>query len=65
MFFIGLQLCGQAVGYTGCERTGFHVRGAGDYKKPSRVVEAGKTIIIDKPKMLKLADKMGICVIDR
>jgi len=29
------------------------------------VVEAGKTIIIDKPETLKLADKMGICVIGK
>jgi len=29
------------------------------------VVEAGKTIIIDKPETLKLANKMGICVIGK
>jgi DUF1009 family protein len=29
------------------------------------VVEAGKTIIIDKPQTLALADKMGICVIGK
>jgi DUF1009 family protein len=29
------------------------------------VVEAGKTIIIDKPETLELADKMGICVIGK
>jgi UDP-2,3-diacylglucosamine hydrolase len=29
------------------------------------VVEAGKTIIIDKPKTLELADKLGICVIGK
>lgn len=29
------------------------------------VVEAGKTIIIDKPQTLELADKMGICVIGK
>ena len=29
------------------------------------VVEAGKTIIIDKPPTLALADKMGICVIGK
>ncbi len=29
------------------------------------VVEAGKTIIIDKPKTLELADELGICVLGR
>jgi len=29
------------------------------------VVEAGKTIIIDKPQTLALANQMGICVIGK
>jgi DUF1009 family protein len=29
------------------------------------VVEAGKTIIIDKPQTIELANELGICVIGR
>jgi hypothetical protein len=29
------------------------------------VVEAGKTIIIDKPETIKLADKLGISILGR
>ncbi|RPJ27278.1 MAG: DUF1009 domain-containing protein, partial [Planctomycetaceae bacterium] len=29
------------------------------------VIEARKTIIIDKPKTLELADELGICILGR
>jgi hypothetical protein len=32
---------------------------------PCRVVEAGKTIVIDKPETIALADELGVAILGR
>ncbi len=41
------------------------IQGLADHGAKCLAIEAGKTIIIDKPQTIALADRLGICVIGR